>query len=989
MADGKIEIGIELDDSKAKSQASKTGNDIAKGIDSGLKTASKSASTAANEIDKSFKSAGDSAKSSMSRVGDSAKSSFGDVGDAAKAASGDAASAFESIPADSAASFGDVGDAARSSFGDVSDAAKSSSSDAASAFESVPADASASFSDTAQAAESSFSEIVDSAEDSADGVKESFDGLGDSVQSSGSSAIDVFGSKIPISAAAAAAAIGVVVNKVYDFAKESIGVGMEFDKSMSQVAATMGTTKDDIGELTDFAKEMGATTAFSATQAAEALNYMALAGYDADTAMSMLPTVLNLAAAGNMELATASDMVTDAQSALGLSLEETSEMVDKMAMASSKSNTSVEQLGSAFLTVGGTAKTLQGGTTELATALGILADNGIKGAEGGTALRNIILALSAPTDQAAAKLKELGIEVFDAEGNMRSLNDIFLDLNDSLSTMTQGEQTQVLNEIFNKVDLKSANALLANTGERFDQLSGYIDDATGAAEQMAATQLDNLAGDITLLESAMEGFQISISDGAAPALRALASVAGQSLGDLKTAWDEAITSGDFTNAGMVISQAAADMVNAVLEQVPQFVSAAQSLIGGLVIGIVKALPNLIKTMVQTAAQMLPALIEGALNLVTALVAALPEIISSLIAAIPEIIVSIVNALVMSIPQLVLGFIQLFTAFVQALPQIIASIIESAPLIVNGIISGLQENAPAMKEAGNQFFQALPDALLQAGAALLTAIVELFATVINDVITWGQEMFANAQQAGSDFLNGVVEFISQLPGKIAQFISDILNNVATFVMTMGSKAMEAGRNFLQNIVNFIQELPGKILGFLNTVISNVASFVTSFVGKALEAGQQFFTNITTKMGEIPGKMLEIGGNIVRGIWDGISGAAGWLMQQISGFASNVIGGIADFFGIHSPSTIMRDLIGKNLAAGIVIGFEEYDPMAQIQTALESGMIGLRLATAQADSVFGNQYTTNNQTLNFNQPIESPDQIARTMRMQQRYGLAGSY
>ena len=204
------------------------------------------------------------------------------------------------------------------------------------------------------------------------------------------------------------------------FATESVKTGAEFDKAMSQVAATMGKTVDEIDDLREFAQKMGAETVFSATQAADALNYMALAGYDAQQAMEALPNVLNLAAAGNMDLARASDMVTDAQSALGLSMEESAEMVDKMAMASSKSNTSVEQLGDAILTVGGTAKNLSGGTTELATALGILADNGIKGAEGGTALRNMINSLTAPTNDASKMMQSLGVQVFDADGNMRS-----------------------------------------------------------------------------------------------------------------------------------------------------------------------------------------------------------------------------------------------------------------------------------------------------------------------------------------------------------------------------------------------------------------------------------------------------------------------------------------------------------------------------------------------------------------------------------------
>ena len=217
----------------------------------------------------------------------------------------------------------------------------------------------------------------------------------------------------------------------------------DFDTSMSQVQATMGITKDAMSELNgesvntvealrDLAKQMGSETAFSASECADAMNYLALAGYDTQEIYDTLPTVLNLAAAGGIDLASASDMVTDAMSALGMETREADTMVDQMSKTASTTNTSVAQLGEAILTIGATAKTVKGGTAELNTALGILANNGIKGAEGGTHLRNVILALQSPTDKAAACMESLGVEVYDSEGNMRSLNDILGDLNTSM-----------------------------------------------------------------------------------------------------------------------------------------------------------------------------------------------------------------------------------------------------------------------------------------------------------------------------------------------------------------------------------------------------------------------------------------------------------------------------------------------------------------------------------------------------------------------------
>lgn len=341
--------------------------------------------------------------------------------------------------------------------------------------------------------------------------------------------------------------------------QQMISVGSGFEASMSQVAATMGITSAaaEFDILSNAAKEMGETTKFSASQAGEALNYLALAGYDAEKAVDALPTVLNVAAAGGMELASASDMITDAMSALGLETSQMSTFADQLAVTAQKSNTSVSQLGEAILTVGGTAKTLSGGVVEMNTALGILADNGIKGSEGGTALRNVILSLSAPTDKAAAALDSLGVTAFDASGAMRPLQDTFADLDTALSTMSDQEKTAVLNEIFNKVDLKSVNALLGTSSERFDELSGYISNCSDAAAQMAATMDDNLKGDLTIMQSALEGLGIAVYEKFQEPMRTAVQDVTSSVGDLTSS----LTNGDLYYSFDKISNGFADIVD--------------------------------------------------------------------------------------------------------------------------------------------------------------------------------------------------------------------------------------------------------------------------------------------------------------------------------------------------------------------------------------------------------------------------------------------
>lgn len=362
---------------------------------------------------------------------------------------------------------------------------------------------------------------------------------------------------------AATAAAATITTAFTAASAAAVNVGMNFESSMSQVAATMGITSAaaEFEILSQAAKDMGESTKFSASQAGEALNYLALAGYDAEKSVAALPTVLNVAAAGGMELASASDMITDAMSALGLETAQMATFANQLAVTAQKSNTSVSQLGEAILTVGGTAKSLSGGVVEMNTALGILADNGIKGAEGGTALRNVILSLSAPTDTAAEALDRLGVTAFDASGTMRPLEDTFADLDAALSKLSDQDKNAVLNDIFNKVDLKSVNALLGTSSERFDQLSGYIADCEGAAADMAKTMDDNLKGDLTIMQSALEGAGIAAYEKFQVPMRTAVQEVTASIGDLTAS----LTDGELSDSMDKVASAFSDVASNALK----------------------------------------------------------------------------------------------------------------------------------------------------------------------------------------------------------------------------------------------------------------------------------------------------------------------------------------------------------------------------------------------------------------------------------------
>lgn len=408
-------------------------------------------------------------------------------------------------------------------------------------------------------------EYLNEAEQSTDGCAKSIDNYGQKVDDA-KEKTSIFGDvlKAELTSEVIIEGITKIANVIKDIADSAIETGASFEASMSQVAATMGMTTTEIASgseaynlLSNAAQECGKSTMFSATESAEALNYLALAGYDATKSAETLPKVLNLAAAGGLDLAYASDLVTDSMAALGLETSDLDKYIDQMARTSQKSNTSVTQLGEATLVCAGTANLTGQSLETLNAELGVLANNGIKGAEGGTHLRNILLSLSAPTDNAAVALHELNVNVSDSHGNMRDLNDIMIDLNKSMENMSSVEKTNMINKIFNKTDISAVNDLLKGTGEEFDLLKENIINSQGAAQDMANTLNDNLKGKVTILNSAMEGLGISTYNIFDKNMKKSVDAATESVGRLQ----KSIDSGKMNVSLNKLSDAMGDMLD--------------------------------------------------------------------------------------------------------------------------------------------------------------------------------------------------------------------------------------------------------------------------------------------------------------------------------------------------------------------------------------------------------------------------------------------
>lgn len=316
--------------------------------------------------------------------------------------------------------------------------------------------------------------------------------------------------------------------KLLEIGKSVIATGEQFTASMSEVGAISGATAEEMELLEQTAREYGATTKFSASESAQALKYMALAGWDTQQSIESLGSVLDLAAAGNMDLARASDIVTDYITAFGLSAQDSSHFVDVMAYAMSNSNTNVEQLGEAYKNCAAGAGAMGYSVEDVTAALMTMANAGIKGGEAGTSLNAVMTRLATDTKGCATALEEYGVYIYDSEGNMKSMSSILESLVQTWQGLTQEEQANLGKMIAGQNQLNAFQTMMAGlsdkakeAGASFSDYTKALEECDGTSEGMAKTMSDNLSGDLKTMQSAFEELALKIYDSGETPLRDL------------------------------------------------------------------------------------------------------------------------------------------------------------------------------------------------------------------------------------------------------------------------------------------------------------------------------------------------------------------------------------------------------------------------------------------------------------------------------------
>lgn len=357
---------------------------------------------------------------------------------------------------------------------------------------------------------------LNEAEQAADKYDQSLEDVGDEAENTSNGGLSTFGVML---GNLAENIISGAINKMKELIVGTVNVGETFDTSMSQVGAVSGAAGDELDKLRDKAKEMGVNTKFSASEAADAFNYMAMAGWKTEDMINGIDGVLNLAAASGADLATTSDIVTDALTAMGYSAGDAGRLADVMAAASSNANTNVEMMGQTFQYAAPIVGALGYSMEDTAVAIGLMANAGIKADKAGTALRSILTRLSAPPKECAKEMENLGVSMTDSEGNMKSLDQIMQDLREAFDGLTETEQTAAAKHIAGQQAMSGLLAIVNAAPEDFNKLTDAVANSEGAAEKMANTMLDNLGGEMTLLSSKLEGVQLAIYEKFEPALR--------------------------------------------------------------------------------------------------------------------------------------------------------------------------------------------------------------------------------------------------------------------------------------------------------------------------------------------------------------------------------------------------------------------------------------------------------------------------------------
>lgn len=644
----------------------------------------------------------------------------------------------------------------------------------------------------------------------------------------------------------------------------AVKTAADFDSAMSQVAAVSGATGKDFDALRNKAREMGAKTKFSATEAAEAMNYMAMAGWKTEDMLSGIEGIMNLAAASGEDLATTSDIVTDALTAFGLSAKDSGHFADILAAASSNANTNVSMMGETFKYCAPIAGALGFSAEDTAEAIGLMANAGIKSSQAGTALRTIMNNLAGDVKISGKAIGDVTIATTNADGSMRDLSDILADCRSAFGNLTESEKAQAAESLVGKNAMSGFLALM-NAGEGdIDKLSSAIDNCDGSAEKMAMTMQDNLAGQITILKSQLQELAISFGDILMPAIRSIVSKL-QGFVDKLNGMDEGTKRTIVTIALLVAS----------IGPLLIIIGTTISKIGVAMQGFVKLANGISKLKIA---------IQGGTGVLGKLGAALGGISAPVLAVVAVIAVLVAtfvhlwktnegfrDAIIGTwtrIKDTISGFCQGIVDRLNALGFQFTDIVDVLKTVWNGFCQVL---APIFEGVFNNIAN-----ILSTVTGVITGILDVFIGIFTG--NWSQAW------------NGIKEIFSSIWNGISSFFSNILNVIKGVADVVLSWFGTSWNEVWTNIKTFFEGIWNGIATFFTTIwetLKNVVTVGIMAIGSILSAAFDIIT--------LPFRFIwENCKEIIISVWDAIKSKVSTVIQAVASIISTVMNTIKTVF-----------------------------------------------------------------------------------------------
>lgn len=595
------------------------------------------------------------------------------------------------------------------------------------------------------------------------------------------------------------------------FTKTSIDSGMNFDTAMSQVAATMGTTVDKIENVKAKAEEMGRTTKYTATEAAEGMNILAQAGLSADEQISGIGTVLNLASAGTMSLEESASYTAGAVKGFGDSMGNASYYADLMAKGATLANTNVRGLGEAFSGSAATAKNYGQAADSVTLSLLRLAEQNVTGSEASTALNRAMADLYTPTDGASKALSQLGVSAYEANGEAKDFNDLVDELNGSLQGMTAEQKNNALATIFTTQGLQAFNKMTASSDATVQKFWKGIQDSSGSAAQQAATQLDNLKGDITLLSSATDGLELGFYNTFSGAIRGAIKDVTSEVSGLA----EAMESGGISGA---LSKLAQDAIN-FSGQLPRLTKIGGDLINGLISSVTQnsgsittAVGQLLNNLASTISVGLNVFTSVGVNLLTTIASGMTQGIPTFLGQALPMLTQFTESLRSNAGKLINAGLALIQNIAQGLINSIPVLIAYVPTIITNLAGIINDNAPKILATGVTIITNLAIGLVRAIPLLIANLPKIITAIVSIFTAF------NWFSLGKNIVTGIIKGVKNLPSLLKGAAKNAVN---------GFKGAFKGNGILSAVKGAFTKIPSAVKSIFTKAVSLVKSFPGRF------------------------------------------------------------------------------------------------------------------------------------------------------------------